>query len=161
MKQLCFFLLIMTLVGCFRRPEWRYRPYKPVYMSYEELRSAVKLEAPREIGKRGKIYLYENLLMINEPNKGVHIFDNTDAANPIALGFINVPGNIDIAVRDGVVYLDSFIDLVAITLSLPDSVTVKKRITEMFEYDPYQALDNPDIYFEYYEIEKGVVVGYE
>lgn len=160
MKKILFLFVITLLVGCFNRREPRYRPYRPVYMSYEELRSAVKLETPREIGKRGKIYLYENLLMINEPNKGVHIFDNSNASNPVAVGFINVPGNIDIAVRDGVVYLDSFIDLVAVKLALPDSVTVTKRITEMFEYDPYQAIER-DIYFEYYDQNRGVVIGYE
>ncbi len=132
---------------------------KAKYMSYEVLRSSVSFEAPREIEKRGKIYLYDTKLLINEPNKGVHIFDNSNAASPVALGFLNVPGNVDIAVKDGILLLDSFVDLIAVDLSVPGKATVTKRLKDIFTYDPYQIIEE-DIYLNYDQTQ-GVVIGYE
>lgn len=161
MKYL-FLLLLLFLYGCYDCGcEGGFTPSRPqysaTYMSYEELRSAVEMENPREIKERGKIYLYNSLLLINEPNKGVHFIDNSDPSAPSQKGFLNVPGNIDMAIKDGILYLDSFIDLVAVDLTNP-KYPVVKRINEIFEYDPYQAIDEQWIS---YDKTQGVVVGYE
>lgn len=138
--------------------------YEVVYMSYEELRGPVKLETGRGLRESGKIYLYNNLLLVSEPNKGIHIYDNTDRSAPVHKVFINLPGNLDMAVRNGYLYADSFIDLVvinidAIDLNNPgDSITATSRIESTFPYDTYQALDNSPRYFVPVDESKGVVI---
>ena len=60
----------------------------PVYMSYTDLRSAVKMTASRELNNPGKIYFKDNYIFINEKMKGVHVFDVSDPTNPQNKGFI-------------------------------------------------------------------------
>jgi hypothetical protein len=108
-------------------------------MSYQELRSAVKTEAPRTLGAPGKIYLKGNYIFISETGKGVHIIDNTNPSAPQNIAFINVPGNVDIAATGNVLYADSYTDLVALDISNPQNVTVLRRIENAL---PQQASVN-------------------
>lgn len=89
---------------------------EPIYLSYEALRSPVKADKETPLTHIGKIYVYQNYLFINSKNAGVHMYDNHDPANPLPLAYINVPGNIDIAVKDGILFVNSYIDLVAIDI---------------------------------------------
>jgi hypothetical protein len=104
-----------------------YKTYEPVYMSYEELRSAVKSEPAQALKKPGKIYMKGNYIFINEIDKGIHIIDNTNPVSPQNIAFINIPGNIDIAAIGNVLYADSYIDLLTLDISNPSNVTVLKR----------------------------------
>jgi hypothetical protein len=134
---------------------------RPLYLAYTELRSAVKLKE-RDIENAGKIYLYKQYLLINEPNLGIHVYDNETKTNPIKLGFINIPGNIDIAMKDDHLYVDSFIDLVVIDFSEIDKSLIRElnRKEDVFDYDRYQVF-NEYFSFCYDEIndEKGVIIG--
>jgi len=89
----------------------------PVYMNYDEFRASVKLKDAQEMVQTGKIYMKDEYLFINELYEGVHIINNSDPANPQNVGFISIPGNVDIAIKDKVLYADSYIDLVAIDIS--------------------------------------------
>ena len=64
----------------------------------------------------GKIYLYQHYLLINSPYKGIYIYDNSDSSAPLPLVYIDIPGNVDMAVKDGYLYADSYQDLVTIKL---------------------------------------------
>lgn len=129
---------------------------RPLYANPDEL--SIGLESPRDITKAGKIYSYDNLLLVNEVGLGFHIFDNTDPANPVNLRFVSVPGNHDMAVKDGIVYADNFGDLLALEIS-PDTVKVLKRITGLIgssdEFPPQRG------YFECVDESKGVLIGWE
>ena len=137
-----------------------HRDAEPVYMSYEELRSAVAVNTERKLEKTGKIYTYNDFLLISEPNQGVHVYDNSDEQNPLHLGFIVVPGNQDIAINHGFLYVDSFIDLVTIDLRDKNNIHEVHRVENIFPYDPYQAIDDPNVYLSNYDQEKGVIIGY-
>lgn len=151
---------LLFLSGCLWGDISKEEPsHEAIYMSYDELRSSVYLDEPQPIQKRGKIYLYQNYIFLNEPNKGVHVIDNSIPTNPEQLSFIHVPGNVDIAMKDGILYLDSFIDLVAIDISKPGMFRVTKRLENVFEYDPYQAINEDEIYYLNYDETKGVVIG--
>lgn len=91
--------------------------WEPVYMSFEELRSSVEPQEPHPLASPGKIYFKDNYLYINEAGKGIHVIDNSDPANPQPKSFINIPGNFDLAIRDNILYADSYVDLVAINIS--------------------------------------------
>lgn len=105
-----------------------YKKYEPVYMSYEDLRSSVKSEPAQALKKPGKIYLKGNYIFVNEVDKGIHIIDNTNPSSPQNISFIKIPGNMDIAAVGNTLYADSYIDLLALDISNPLSVTVTRRV---------------------------------
>ena len=132
--------------------------YEPKYMTYTELRSSVTMVERSEPKKVGKIYIYQDYILINEPYKGIHIYL---AENLTHLAFIKIPGNIDIAVRDDILYADSFIDFIAVQLSTDKTqIQVLKRYTDVFPYDEYSVIDNPEVSFGSLDKTKGVVIGY-
>ncbi|GAA0528927.1 hypothetical protein GCM10009415_07840 [Chitinophaga japonensis] len=110
----------------------------PVYQGLDEFRASVKSEAPREIEHPGKIYLYGQYIFLNELNKGIHIIDNSNPAAPDKFAFISIPGNVDMAVKNNILYADSYIDLVALDISDPHSVKVSKRLENIFPERIYE-----------------------
>jgi len=106
--------------------------YEPQYITVNELRNAIAFEEAREIESPGKIYIFQDYLFINEFAKGVHVYDNSDKSNPTNLGFINIPGNVDIGVRNGIMYADSYMDLVAIELNGISDLKEVDRDTDVF-----------------------------
>lgn len=112
--------LILGLSACKKdacEKDVTYNVWEPQYITLTELRDAVAFEEKRALETPGKLYIYQDYLFINELAEGVHVFDNSDESNPINLGFINIPGNVDIGVRNGVMYADSYMDLVSIKLN--------------------------------------------
>lgn len=61
----------------------------------------------------GKIWLDGELLFVNAPERGVQVMNNTNTRRPESVGFVAIPGNIDMAVIDHVMYANHFDDLVA------------------------------------------------
>jgi hypothetical protein len=104
----------------------------PVYTTTQEIRSAVSVLPPQPVTGTGKIFSHENFLFLNQPGTGVHVIDNSDPANPSTISFINIPGNYDLAVQDDIMYADSYIDLLAIDISNPQSVEVLHREENVF-----------------------------
>jgi hypothetical protein len=104
-----------------------YIKYTPEYMSYEEFREAVVAEQPRNLSNPGKIYIKGNYLFINEVDKGIHVFDNTNPSSPMAISFINIPGNIDLAAFGDLLYVDSYSDLLTLNIANPNSISVVSR----------------------------------
>jgi len=105
--------------------------YEPVWASSEELRT-LTTEAPRALEDPGKIYVLGDWLFVNERWEGVHIFDNSDPANPQPLTFFRIPGNVDIAIRNGMLYADNGPDLVTLDLSDPASPQLVDRREGVF-----------------------------
>ena len=129
-----FLLLVFMLSGCTDSctTTTTYTYYEPVYKTTEEIRAAVRIEEPRELGSPGKIYIYDKYLFINQPNEGIHIIDNSDKRDPKTISFINIPGNFDLAVKDNVLYADSYIDLLAFDISQPTLVKLVERVENAF-----------------------------
>ena len=134
--------------------------HEPVYLSWAGLRSSVRSEAPRRPAVRGKIALRGSLLLLNEPNRGVHVYDNSDPADPRALAFLNIPGNLDLAVRGDVLYADSFTDLIAVDLSALPEIRVVDRQPDVFPYDPLQTAGDTALWYGPGDRDRGVVVGW-
>jgi hypothetical protein len=132
--------------------------HEPVYMSWKDLRSAIKSEAAKPIGKRGKIGLRGNLLFINEPNQGIHVFDNGDPAQPKPLAFLKIPGNVDLAVKGDVLFVDSFVDLVALDISALPAVKELNRQVDVFPYDAFQSAEQGVWYGGQIDKNQGVVI---
>ncbi|HLF36179.1 MAG TPA: hypothetical protein VI583_18180 [Cyclobacteriaceae bacterium] len=146
---LCFLALIFS--GCSDKVEITriYTVMEPVYMSPAQLREAVDVIEPQDIHATGKIYLYQHYLLVNEPGKGIHLVNNLNPESPEMLGFINIPGNYDLAVRGDVLYADSYVDLVALDISDVQNIREVNRLKDIFA-----GLSTT----EYYDPEKGVIV---
>jgi hypothetical protein len=126
-------LLLTGFAGCLKTSSWHtYKIYTPIYESISTLRAEVKSEAPRSLSDPGKLYIMGNRIYLNERKKGIHVIDNSNPRLPRNLAFINVPGNIDIAMKGDVLYADMYSDLTAIDVSDPAAVAVKKSLTNAF-----------------------------
>lgn len=90
---------------------------KPITMTKDAYKSSVKSEEPRQIIQSGKIYAYRDYIFINEPFRGIHVIDNTDPTAPQKIRFINIPGNVDLSIKDDYLFVDSLSDLVVLDIS--------------------------------------------
>jgi hypothetical protein len=131
----------------------------PVYLSYTDLRAAVKMTSARELNNPGKIYFKDNYIFINEKMAGVHVYDVSDPKNPQNKGFIEIPGNVDIAIKDNILYADSYVDLVAIDVSSFSAIKEVGRVEKVFPY----TLPTYDTKYPLARIDetKGVVTNWE
>ena len=149
---------VVLFTGCTKdkcSTTYTYQVYEPVYMDYATLRGSVASESPRNLDNPGKIYIYGNYLFVNEVNEGVHVIDNSNPASPVNKAFINIPGNVDIAVKGSVMYADNYVDLVAIDISNPEAASELKRLENIFPQRIW------DIGYYYGDPEKGIIVSWE
>ena len=116
-----------------------YSVYEPIYKHKAEVLSEIKSSTPVAISNPGKIYMYGNYIFLNEVNKGVHIIDNSNPVSPVVKAFINIPGNVDIAVKGSTLYADLFTDMVVIDISDPLNATLKKVVSKIFPERVYAA----------------------
>jgi len=158
-----FFLFVATMLfsSCKDNTyeEITYKANVPVYMGLDEFRGAVKRTSPAALENPGKIYFKDNYLFINEYHKGVHVIDNSNPSSPAMVAFLEIPGNVDIAIRNNILFADSFIDLVAIDISDPSNPVEVDRIEDAFP----NVLPPIDYTYPVYGLDfsKGVVVGWE
>jgi hypothetical protein len=92
----------------------------------------MKSGTPKALQQTGKLYIYGKYIFLNEPNKGIHIIDNTTPADPKNIAFINIPGNVDLAVKGNTLYADSYSDLVTFDISDPQAVIAKDFRNNVF-----------------------------
>lgn len=116
-----------------------YIDYEPVYTTTQEIRESFKHGDSREINNPGRIYYKDKFLYINESGQGVHIIDNTDPQHPVKIGFVNIPGNFDIAAKGDYMYADSFIDMLVMDISDPRNIKEIKRLPGVFSH--FRAFD--------------------
>src|SRR6186997_2088715 len=108
--------------------------WEPVYRTKNEVRANIKNNSSREIERPGKIYIRGNYIFLNEIDRGIHIIDNTNKSAPKNIAFIDIPGNLDIAVKGNTLYADLYTDMVAIDISDPLHAVKKKIIENVFPY---------------------------
>jgi len=109
-----------------------YSYWLPVYKTSDEVRANIKNNTPREIERPGKIYIRGNYIFLNELDKGIHIIDNTNPSAPVRISFIDIPGNLDIAVKGNTLYADFYTDLVTIDITDPKNTVVQKFTDNVF-----------------------------
>ncbi len=143
MKKICtgvFHLLVFIIVlsgqqGCVKDTCSATRTYVyfvPEYKTKNEVRANIKSNAPRAITEPGKLTIKDNYIYLNELNKGIHVIDNSNPANPRNVAFIDIPGNVDIAVKNNLLYADLYTDLVVLDIADPLQVRVKQIADHIF-----------------------------
>lgn len=114
-----------------------YKVYTPIIEQTSTLRSQVKSTTPVTVSNAGKLFTIGNYIFLNEKNKGIHIIDNTNPNNPVNISFINIPGNLDVAVKGNTLYADCYTDLLTIDISNPTNVSIKNVIEDVFSDKRY------------------------
>ncbi len=143
--------------SCTNKIEESYTVNTPEYMSYADLRSSFCVLPPEEIKQPGKIYYKDDFIFVNEYQKGIHIINNSDPSNPQNVSFIDIPGNIDMAIKGNMLYADSYIDLLTIDISNMDDINEVDRDEDVF---PYIIPEYETGILENIDTDKGVIIGY-
>jgi len=151
------FAVILLLASCQDKVTRTYQVNTPVYMSYSDLRTSFKSTSAQEIIQSGKIYFKDGFIYVNEFQKGIHIINNTDPENPINEKFIEIPGNVDLAIKGNILYADSYVDLLSIDISDLNNIREVDRDTSVF---PYIIPDYGIGIVESIDESKGVITGY-
>lgn len=148
MKKIAFLLTafgLFLMQGCLKDTLVRtYSYYEPVYKLRSEVFANIKSNAPREINNPGKIYLYGHYIFLNEVDKGIHIIDNSNPAAPVRKAFIDIPGNLDIAVKGNTLYADLYTDLVTVDISDPQNARFVKNVPHVFPERRYTSYFSAD-----------------
>jgi hypothetical protein len=135
--------------------------FEPVMMTRDNMEAAVQLRDARDIERPGKIWVYDAYIFVIEQYKGIHIIDNSNASAPENMGFIQVDGCTDVAVKDGLIYANNAVDLIGIRADLAtNSIEVKSRSRNVLP-----ELQPPDgtgmARFERFRPENTIIVRYE
>jgi len=168
-----FILFLFFWFGCDKdtnNQEWVDVSYvTPMYKSTSELADEIFVDDPKVQTGLGKIITYGDMVFINQPMEGIHVVDNSNPASPMNHSFINIPGNVDLAIVDNHLYADMFSALVVFDLSNLESPKFLEDFTveDVFYYDSYWNFPNEiweegHVRFaEYVDTSMGIVVGWE
>ncbi len=103
------------------------------YKTADELReSEIQLQDARKLENPGKIYIKDDMILINEMGKGIHLVYNANPAEPKNVGFVKIPGNIDVAMKGDLIYADNYMDLVTLNTKTGEVKRVKNAF-KVFE----------------------------
>jgi hypothetical protein len=167
LKHSAFLLLAVLIVGLQGCADKSYekRTYfanTPVYMSFDAWRSIpVAMQDARALEHPGKIYFKDGYIYINELNAGVHVIDNQNPSNPINMGFIEIPGSVDIAIKNNTMYVDSYVDLLAIDVTDPTNAKLESRTESIFEPMMFELSYDPNYPLAQIDPNAGLVIGWE
>lgn len=139
-------LTVAGLQGCLKDTYTRthtYTYFQPVYKTTQQVRDDIRSNTAQPVKSPGKIYVRGSFIFMNEIGRGIHVIDNSYPAQPQSIAFIDIPGNLDMAVKGNTLYADLYTDLVAIDISNPRQVVLKKVVENIFP-ERYYANFRPD-----------------
>src|SRR5215471_20594291 len=109
--------LLCLMAGCLKDTcRHTYTLHSPVYQTLSSIRASMKSGSPQPLKNTGKMYISGNYIFLNELEKGIHVIDNSNPSSPKNIAFINIPGNVDLAVYDNTLYADSYRDLAVLDI---------------------------------------------
>ncbi len=158
-KKILFILTLTTLVfvSCDKNDDndgyAEYLVAKPLVINKAEFANSVDIIAPRPIEESGKVYTYKDYIFINDKFQGIHVINNSNPSQPRKMGFIEIPGNVDISVKDDFLYADSLSDLIVIDISNITDIKFVKRLENVLHNNifwPFEAdiVENADFDYE-------------
>ena len=156
-KTTAFAFTILLAVSCGKNKNEVVDGYKPIYATTQDLES-IDVKSSASLENPGRIFLYDNYLLVNDQAKGIHIYDNSNTSNPVEVSFIAIPGNMDFSVTNNMIYADNVTDMIIIDISDPAAPIYKNRIQGVF---PVQQFPDEFGAFECVDPDKGLVVGWE
>jgi hypothetical protein len=128
-------LLLMTflLSGCMKdRITKTYQISTPIYQVLSEFRKTIKSQPALPVTYTGKLTVLGKYIFLSEPNKGIHVIDNSNPSSPQNVSFINIPGNQDMAIKGNTLYADAYADLVTFDITDPAHALAKNFAANAF-----------------------------
>lgn len=166
---LSLLLFSLMLAGCFRpvKPQIRAEAYVPVYGFDSSLRK-ITASGPQPTVNAGKLYVVGKTLFQVELDKGIHVIDYTDEQNPKKLGFINIGGCSEVAVKNNVIFTNCMNDVVSIDINDLSAPKELNRAVNAFSSDYYynqmavrQKPPYPNVYYKCPDGFQGDVIGWK
>ena len=147
MKVKILFLIAVTfifMISCNDNDEFEtVNVAKAEFMSLEAFRASVDIVAPAPIIESGKIYAYNNLVLVNDIDKGIHIIDNSNPASPVKIAFIKIKATKDMEIKGNYLYADSLMDLLVFDISDINNIHEVARLKDVFPgYIPMPFIEN-------------------
>lgn len=133
----CSIAVMLVLTACVKdsiEQQHKYTYYVPVYKTKTEVRNNIRSNAIRTVENPGKINIRGNYIFLNEMDRGIHVINNANPSQPQHVAFIDIPGNMDMAVKGNILYADLYTDLVAIDISDPLNVKLMKTVEGIFPH---------------------------
>ncbi|HWK03256.1 MAG TPA: hypothetical protein VNS58_06475 [Puia sp.] len=125
--------LLLLLSSCFKDKVTKtYTIVRPVYTLKTTLLGNINGNPGQPIGSIGRLYIKDNFIYLNEPEKGLHIIDNSDPTHPQQTAFLNIPGNEEIAINGNTLYADMYRELLAIDISNPRQIRITGMTDNVF-----------------------------
>lgn len=134
--------------------------YVPIYTDKNNLKQIAFLAA-KPTTNAGKIYAYGDYIFQNDMGAGVHIINNTNKNNPAKTGFLAIPYNYEIAIKDSFLYANNLTDLIVIDIRDPFNPKLINRINSVFPNYSSKYPTETNVYFECADTTKGAVVGWK
>lgn len=162
MKKMLFYCIVLSAImgSCITEADdFTVMGLKPIY-STTDWKEIVPM-SPQPLQNLGKFYYKDQMIFVSEHGQGIHIIDNTNPESPENIKFIAVPGVLDIAIKDNILYADNFTDLVALDIDDLDNIEVVKRVENLYPESQNYYPENYEGFFECTDPAKGVVVGWE
>ncbi len=162
---LLFSLSTLFLVSCSNdNSDDQYAEYivaRPLVMSKAEFATSVTIIAPQPIEESGKVYAYGNFIFINDKYRGIHIINNSNPQQPVKVGFINIPGNIDISIKNDYLFADSMMDLVVLDISDINNIKLVNRLEDVLYNNVFFPMEADLFEYEDYDYDTEIIVGWD
>ncbi len=137
-----FTVALLALVFSFCHKDKGFTTYtinRGVYEVGQDVKSAAKMQQAQPLKDLGAFVLYNRHMYINEKNKGIHVVDYSNPSAPLNKGFIPLPGNKGVAIRNNVLYADCYSDLFMLRISGDGSVQYAGSLPGAFPSRIYEG----------------------
>ncbi|WP_435623495.1 LVIVD repeat-containing protein [Flagellimonas sp.] len=134
---------------------------RPLIMSKAEFTSSVDILPPQPINESGKVYVYQDYVFINDKSKGVHIIDNGNPQQPVKIAFLEIPGNVDISVKDNFLFADSIMDLIVLDISDINNIEQVNRLEGVLRDGVIFPFEADIVEFGSYDYATEILIGWE
>lgn len=101
-----------------------------VYKALVDVRNTYEVQAPKEITRPGKLYVFGDVLFVVDLYSGFHIINNSNPSAPVRMKFIELDGCTDLVVNNDYIYANSANDLVTIHINNGAYDLVKRNLNE-------------------------------
>ncbi len=163
-NALILLLLAITIISCEDKgeePQQEYLVATPIFMSLEDFQNGVDILPPQPVTESGKIYAYQNYIFVNDLFRGVHVIDNSDPNSPNKQAFIEIPGNVDISVKDNFLFADSLTDLVVLDISDLSNIKEVNRLANVLQDNVVWPAGVDFFEFGNIDPEREILIGWE
>ena len=162
LKSALALVALVSLFSCEKKDEFaEYLVARPLVMSKAEFANSVDILPPRPIEESGKIYAYQDYIFVNDKYQGIHVIDNSNPVSPQKIAYITIAGNVDISVKDDVLYADSIRDLVVLDISDIGNIQEVARLEEVLQDNVVFPFEADIVEWVNYDWETEIIVGWE